>query len=319
MKAGKAGKAAEAGMVMLEYAASSTRCDFIQIHCPAGGPLRRHALASRHRHFPLRPALQARCALHNLYSMHQLILDLLPETPPSLDNFVVGSNGEALAGLAGWLAADSRETLLLLWGEPASGKTHLLRASGARYIDAQDDRALAGLEAAESGDDTMATTTPESIPGIPTRASPVRYAIDNIEALDERGQIALFNLFNRLRATNGAGRLLAAAAAPPQQLTVREDLRTRLGSGLVYRLQPLSEAEQDAALTAQAARRGLRLPTGALAYLRSRAPRDMRSLSALLDALDRYSLERRRPITLPLLREVLHPAPHTAAFQNNSE
>ena len=249
--------------------------------------------------------------------MHQLILDLLPETPPSLDNFVVGSNGEALAGLAGWLAADSRETLLLLWGEPASGKTHLLRASGARYIDAQDDCALAGLEAAATAEDTMATTmTPESIP---TRASPVRYAIDNIEALNERGQIALFNLFNRLRATNGAGRLLAATAAPPQQLAVREDLRTRLGSGLVYRLQPLSEAEQDAALTAQAARRGLRLPTGALAYLRSRAPRDMRSLSALLDALDRYSLERRRPITLPLLRDVLHPAPHTAAFQNNSE
>lgn len=246
--------------------------------------------------------------------MHQLILDLLPETPPSLDNFVVGSNGEALAGLAGWLAADSRETLLLLWGEPASGKTHLLRASGARYIDAQDDCALASLEAAESAEDTMATTmTPESIP---TRASPVRYAIDNIEALDERGQIALFKLFNRLRAKNGAGRLLAAAAAPPQQLAVREDLRTRLGSGLVYRLQPLSEAEQDAALTAQASRRGLRLPTGALAYLRNRAPRDMRSLSALLDALDRYSLEQRRPITLPLLREVLHPAPHTAAFQN---
>mgnify|MGYP000929100668 FL=1 len=242
--------------------------------------------------------------------MHQLILDLLPETPPSLDNFVVGSNGEALAGLAGWLAADSRETLLLLWGEPASGKTHLLRASGARYIDAQNDCALASLEAAESADDTMATTmTPESIP---TRTSSVRYAIDNIEALDERGQITLFNLFNRLRATNGAGRLLAAAAAPPQQLAVREDLRTRLGSGLVYRLQPLSEAEQDAALTAQAARRGLRLPTGALAYLRSRAPRDMRSLSALLDALDRYSLEQRRPITLPLLREVLHPALHTA-------
>ncbi len=242
--------------------------------------------------------------------MHQLILDLLPETPPSLDNFVVGSNGEALAGLAGWLAADSRETLLLLWGEPASGKTHLLRASGARYIDAQNDCALASLEAAESADDTMATTmTPESIP---TRTSSVRYAIDNIEALDERGQIALFNLFNRLRATNGTGRLLAAAAAPPQQLAVREDLRTRLGSGLVYRLQPLSEAEQDAALTAQAARRGLRLPTGALAYLRSRAPRDMRSLSALLDALDRYSLEQRRPITLPLLREVLHPALHTA-------
>jgi DnaA family protein len=31
----------------------------------------------------------------------------------------------------------------------------------------------------------------------------------------------------------------------------------------------------------------------------------MRSLAALLLAIDRYSLEHKRPITLPLLREVL--------------
>ena len=33
-----------------------------------------------------------------------------------------------------------------------------------------------------------------------------------------------------------------------------------------------------------------------------RAPRDMRSLAALLLAIDRYSLEQKRPVTLPLLR-----------------
>ena len=70
--------------------------------------------------------------------MRQLILDLLPETPPSLDNFVVGGNDEALTGLAAWLTPGNRETSLLLWGEPGSGKTHLLRASGARYLDAED-------------------------------------------------------------------------------------------------------------------------------------------------------------------------------------
>jgi chromosomal replication initiation ATPase DnaA len=41
-------------------------------------------------------------------------------------------------------------------------------------------------------------------------------------------------------------------------------------------------------------------------YFFSRArTRDMRSLTALLIAIDRYSLEHKRPITLPLLREVL--------------
>ena len=55
----------------------------------------------------------------------------------------------------------------------------------------------------------------------------------------------------------------------------------------------------------QARARGLLLPAEAFAYLFLRAPRDMRSLTALLMAIDRYSLEHQRPVTLSLLREVL--------------
>jgi DnaA family protein len=218
--------------------------------------------------------------------MRQLILDLLPEAAPSLDNFVAGGNSEALTGLAAWLAPENREPLLFLWGEGGAGKTHLLRASEARYIDAASDPDLAAVGEALDF-----------------------YAVDNVEALGDAGQIALFNLFNRLRAAGG--RLLVAARVPPLQLKLREDLRTRLGSGLIYRLQALTDDEQIAALGAQAAARGLRLPPDALTYLLARAPRDMRSLAAFLAALDRYSLEHKRPITLPLLREVLHEVQQT--------
>lgn len=213
--------------------------------------------------------------------MRQLILDLLPEDPPCLDNFVAGGNGETLTGLAAWLAPDSREPSLLLWGETGAGKTHLLRASAARYSDAATDPDLAQL------DETA-----------------LFHAVDSVEALSERGQIALFNLFNRLRASGG--RLLTSARQPPRQLVLREDLRTRLGSGLIYRLHALTDSEKIEALTTQAAARALRLPPEALNYLLAHAPRDMRNLAALLAALDRYSLEHKRAITMPLLREVLH-------------
>ncbi|MQY51733.1 DnaA regulatory inactivator Hda [Rhodocyclus tenuis] len=217
--------------------------------------------------------------------MRQLILDLLPDAAPSLDNFVAGSNGEALACLHQWQTQTPRETCLFLWGDAGAGKTHLLRAVGVRYIDATTDPALATL----AEDDTRAG---------------LQLAVDNVAALDAAGQIALFNAFNRLRASGGA--LLVAAPEPPLRLTLREDLRTRLGSGLICRLQPLTDAEKIAALATQAAARGVRLPPEVLTYLLARAPRDMRSLSALLASLDRYSLEHKRPITLPLLREVLH-------------
>ena len=42
-----------------------------------------------------------------------------------------------------------------------------------------------------------------------------------------------------------------------------------------------------------------------LAYLLSRLPRDLASLNAVLEALDRYSLATKRPVTLPLVREAL--------------
>ena len=224
--------------------------------------------------------------------MRQLLLDLLPETPPSLDNFVAGGNGEALTGLAAWLAPDNREPSLFLWGNGGAGKTHLLRASCARYHDAVDDPDLAGAEVLASPDDKDALKF---------------HAVDNVEALSDSGQIALFNLYNRIRAADG--RLITAACLPPLQLDLREDLRTRLGQGLIYRIHALTDDEMIDALRAYAADRRLRLPPESFDYLFARAPRDMRSLMALLGALDRYSLEHKRSITLPLLREVLMAPP----------
>ena len=211
--------------------------------------------------------------------MRQLILDLLPESPPSLDNFVAGGNGEALAAFTGWLAGQRRETSFCLWGEAGSGCSHLLLASGFAYVDAARDPALA--QAADSGE----------------------LAVDHVEALNERGQIALFNHFNRLKMAGGM--LLTAGGQPPKHLALREDLRTRLGSGLIYRLLPLSDGEKAAALAAQAKERALKLTPEAIDYLMRHAPRDMRTLSTFIVALDRYTLEHKRAVTLPLLRELL--------------
>ena len=42
--------------------------------------------------------------------MRQLLLDLLPESAPSLDNFVTGPNAETVAALTGWLAGSPADT-----------------------------------------------------------------------------------------------------------------------------------------------------------------------------------------------------------------
>ena len=211
--------------------------------------------------------------------MRQLILDLLPDSPPTLDNFVAGGNGEAVAALTGWLAGQFEATAFCLHGEAGCGKSHLLQASGFVYVDAALNPALAGVTAAEP------------------------LAVDNVDALDADGQVALFALFNQIKADGG--RLLTAAPQPPAHLALREDLRTRLGSGLIYRLQPLSDEEKAAAVAGLAKERALKLSPEVIAYLLRHVSRDMRTLAMLVVALDQYTLEQKRPVTLPLLREML--------------
>ncbi len=212
--------------------------------------------------------------------MRQLILDLLPETPPTLDNFVAGSNAEAMAALTEWLAGLHDATAFCLYGESGCGRSHLLQASGFHYVDAALLPSLQGVTA------------------------DMPLAIDNVESLDETGQVALFALFNQLKSTDS--RLLTAASQPPAHLGLREDLRTRLGSGLIYRLQPLTDAEKAEAIAAQARERALKLSPDVINYLLRHAARDMRTLSMLVVALDQYTLEQKRPVTLPLVRELLN-------------
>ena len=197
--------------------------------------------------------------------MQQLVLDIGPAAEPDFDNFVAGPNAEAVASVRGLAAGDSRDAVLYLWGEPGSGRSHLLRAA--------------------------------------SRSSPALVIADDVETLDDGAQQRLFVAINAAR--EGAPPVLAAGRQPPAHLALREDLRTRLAWGLVYQLKPLSDADKATHLRAEAARRGLRLPEEVLAYLLHRLPRDLASLHRVLDALDRYSLSTRRAITIPLVREAL--------------
>ena len=197
--------------------------------------------------------------------MRQLPLEISPSAEASFDNFVPGENAEALARVRDLAAGKLREAIIYLWGETGSGRSHLLRAAA---------RANASLVIA-----------------------------DDVQSFDAEAQRELFGAMNAAR--DGRAGVLAAGSAPPPLLLLREDLRSRLAWGLVYHLKPLAEAEKLRHLQGEASRRGLVLSDEIASYLLARVPRDMATLTALLEALDRHALARKRPLTLPLVREVL--------------
>ena len=215
--------------------------------------------------------------------MQQLLLQLAPPPAPTLDNFVPGRNGAALQALREIAGGAGAERFVYLWGEPGSGRTHLLRGLA---------------HAAGAGKGLYLCGTPGG-----SVAPDQVIAADDVQNLAAGDQIALFDLYNRVRTAGGA--LVASGDAAPAQLALREDLRSRLAWGLAFQLHPLSDAEKAAALRAHARGRALDLGEDVITYLLRHARRDMASLIGILDALDRYSLEQKRAVTLPLVRAAL--------------
>ena len=83
------------------------------------------------------PAISIKEPLTN-FTMRQLLLDIQPAPMPTLDNFVVGRNAEALHSLQLAASGNADAHFIYLWGESGSGKSHLLSACeaiGARVVD----------------------------------------------------------------------------------------------------------------------------------------------------------------------------------------
>jgi DnaA-homolog protein len=95
--------------------------------------------------------------------MKQLLLDIKPAAAPTLDNFIVGRNAEALNSLKQAINGDKNARFIYLWGEKGSGKSHLLSAC---------------------------------------EAISMRVAGD-VHLLDNDSQIALFNTYNQIKAEDG--------------------------------------------------------------------------------------------------------------------
>ena len=199
--------------------------------------------------------------------MKQLLLDIKPAAPPTLQNFVVGRNAEAIASLkmsiTGEKSALGSGQFIYLWGESGCGKSHLLQACkaiGARVV-------------------------------------------DDVHLLNNAAQIDLFNQYNQHKEINEF--MITAGLHAPTQMGLRDDLATRLAWGLVYQLHPLNDAEKAIALKHHAFERGMKLPDEVVDYCLRYLRRDLPTLMATLDALDEWSLTMQKPITVPMLRKLL--------------
>lgn len=226
--------------------------------------------------------------------MKQIALDIDLGRGPTLHNFLPGPNDEAFQHLRLWASSPVRSPVpMYLWGPEGSGKTHLLRAMA--HALAERGETLGWLD-----------TSVAEPPAFDPRWRVI--LLDDVQHYTAVQQQAAFNWFVNA-STPGEGQLcgvLAAGTCPPADLSLREDLRSRLGWGHVFQLHLLDETQCRAVLRQHAEGRGIFLKDDVMDFILTRFSRDLGNLMALLDQLDGYALQTQRPLTIPLIKAMLH-------------
>ena len=181
-----------------------------------------------------------------------------------------------------------------LWGSLGTGRSHLLQAlcrsfTGtwmylplAELVDDDPGSVLEGLESLEL------------------------LALDDLDAVSDRPEWAeqLFHLYNRIQ-QQGHALAISADISPAEIQTPLADLKSRLTAMHVYRLQQLKDKQLQDALRLRAQLRGFELPQAVAEYLLRHFPRGIKQQIAFLDQLDIGSLEAKRKLSIPLVKELL--------------
>jgi DnaA family protein len=212
------------------------------------------------------------------------------------ESFLPGTaNGPALALLQE--AATRATPWVFLSGPAGSGKTHLLLAACA-----------AATAAGRSAQYLSLAKTQNRADAIRALGGSDLLALDDVHAIagDAAAEHALFDLYNRCKMEKST--LLFSAAAVPAQIGIAlPDLASRLSACTQARLSALDDAARRDLLRERAQARGLVLDDAALDWLFAHTARDLGSLVAQLERIDRAALAAQRRVTLPFLRATLLP------------
>ena len=236
----------------------------------------------------------------------QFTLDILASPEPSLDNFVSpASNLWCPVSILTVLENIQKNyqhknvispefNLIYLWGPVGSGKSHLLIAMK-RFFELLQLPHLYLTHQHSNWQFADIQTGPDC----------VAYLIDDIEYLNDAEKNQVFKLLIDQKQTPDKF-IFVTGKCSSHHLEIRTDISSRLASGLNFELSPLTDQEKILALEEFIKGKGLNISNDILHWLLTHWHRDMPNLISIIEAVDQYSLQTKRPITLPLLKKLLN-------------
>ena len=223
----------------------------------------------------------------------QLTFPWNKENKSSFDSFYTTKLNKQLLFL---LKDEALKDDLLIYGAKDSGKTYLLQALCNQFNNqGKSSFFLPMRQAIELSVDIL-----DSLENIEL------VCIDGLESLvgNKAWEIGLFNLINR--SFNSNNRLIFTSAKNIDGMNFElKDLDSRLRKIQSHELHSLADDEILYALKHIANLRCIELGSKEAQYLLTYADRNISDLVKILESLDQLSMEMKRKITIPLIKEVI--------------
>jgi len=228
-----------------------------------------------------------------VYRDEQVVQTTIPLDRASLasfSNFHAQDNQQTLTLLQDFLSDDKLCASCYLWGERGTGKSHLLFAS-CKKIPSSVYIPLLDLQLK---------------PDVLTAVVNFRLiCIDDIDAVACQSDWESHLLILLENTENNGNLLLLTGARPPVDLDFESnDLVNRLQGRRVFKLSSASDQTKVGMLVDRANDQGLTVEASVAKFILRRHARDTHSLMRLFDRIVQASLESRRRITIPFLREL---------------
>ena len=222
--------------------------------------------------------------------MNQLGLPFSINASFILDDFSGEKNQELVANILTLIKGKATANIFV-YGDKGLGKSHLLQGviiEGLKldqksvYIDLNDD------------------VSPDIFEFISDFQI---IALDNVDQCNQDNEKYIFDLINKLHSTNQM--IVFSSRVKPEGLSVFNDLKTRLSLANTYSLNRLDDDEIQHVIKRKLNNKSLKVDQRVIDYLIKNQTRDLKKIVEIIDKLDTFSLEKKRGITVPLVRQML--------------
>jgi len=222
--------------------------------------------------------------------VNQLGLPFSINASLTLDDFSGEKNQELVANILTLIKGKATANIFV-YGDKGFGKSHLLQGL-----------IIEGLK--QDQQSVYLDLNDEVAPDIFELISDFQIiALDNVDQCNQDNEKYIFDLINKLHSTNQM--IVFSSRVKPERLSVFNDLKTRLSLASIYSLNRLDDDEILRVIKRKLNNKSLKVDQRVIDYLIKNQTRDLKEIVAIIDKLDTYSLEKKRGITVQLVRQML--------------